>query len=716
MVASLLFGVSADATTGLVSPQGITIQGTILTPASQPEEAASVTFTLQVFSPGAESCLLYQESQTISMTNSNGAFSLILGNGTRSGVGFQATSTLSQIFNNASGMLSSLTCTNGSSYSPNSGDSRKVVVTFDDGTGAQTLSPSLAIQAAPFAMYADTVQGKVPTDFIEVNTGTAAVSQANVESVFASTGNVTQLLALINGTSSTYATRSGANDFSGAVSFDSPPTSATTPTTANQVANKKYCDSNIAGEAADSTLASLSNTDSGKLLEWNGTKWVAQALSVSGSNITTGQIAGNTSIATTGNIQTTGYIGGTYLYVNDHSGAGPNSVTLQAPAVVGTSYSLKLPTSVASSSGQVLTSDTSGNLSWTTPSTTATAYSGVLHVANGGTNSSTALNNNRIMVSSGGAIVESSALTNGQILIGSSGAAPVAASLTAGSGITITPGAGTISIAATGGGMSSLADDKIWVGQSGTATPVSVSGDATMTNAGAVTVSKLQGTSVSSTTPTTAGQVLRFNGGSWTPNFVAMTDLRSSITGASAFPSSCGANQTLNYNSVGDTMSCQTISVAPSSFTSQTANTFLAAPDGSSGTPSFRAIASTDLPAQPYVVGGTFNGTFGNSQILTEHPFPINVTIPAGCTKSRFEFATSATGSTIISLMKCTGSGFTSCTQFGTATISASGTVASFTCASATSFVGGTDSLVISGPSTADATAATAGWAIYGTR
>ena len=77
------------------------------------------------------------------------------------------------------------------------------------------------------------------------------------------------------------------------------------------------------------------------------------------------------------------------------------------------------------------------------------AVTGTLPIANGGTNSATALNNNRIMVSSGGAIVEAAALTNGQLLIGSTGAAPVAASLTAGSGISITPGAGTITIAQT---------------------------------------------------------------------------------------------------------------------------------------------------------------------------------------------------------------------------------------------------------------------------
>jgi hypothetical protein len=76
-----------------------------------------------------------------------------------------------------------------------------------------------------------------------------------------------------------------------------------------------------------------------------------------------------------------------------------------------------------------------------------TGVTGVLSVANGGTNSSSALNNNRIMVSSGGAVIEAAALTNGQLLIGATGTAPVASTLTAGNGIVITNTAGSISIA-----------------------------------------------------------------------------------------------------------------------------------------------------------------------------------------------------------------------------------------------------------------------------
>ncbi len=77
--------------------------------------------------------------------------------------------------------------------------------------------------------------------------------------------------------------------------------------------------------------------------------------------------------------------------------------------------------------------------------------SGVLPIAQGGTNSGTALNNNRIMVSNSGAITEAPALTNGQLLIGSSNTAPVAANITAGTGISVTNGAGSITISTSGG-------------------------------------------------------------------------------------------------------------------------------------------------------------------------------------------------------------------------------------------------------------------------
>jgi hypothetical protein len=94
----------------------------------------------------------------------------------------------------------------------------------------------------------------------------------------------------------------------------------------------------------------------------------------------------------------------------------------------------------------VVKSDVDGNLSSSSVSLTADV-SEILPVANGGTNSSTALNNNRIMVSSGGAIVEADALTDGQLLIGSTGAAPVAATISGTADqVVVTNGAGSVTL------------------------------------------------------------------------------------------------------------------------------------------------------------------------------------------------------------------------------------------------------------------------------
>jgi hypothetical protein len=90
-----------------------------------------------------------------------------------------------------------------------------------------------------------------------------------------------------------------------------------------------------------------------------------------------------------------------------------------------------LAVSVAGTSGQALISGGAGAPTWFSGTGVLKATAGVLSVsnvsltaevsgtlpiANGGTNSSTALNSNRIMISSGGAIVENAALTQGQVI------------------------------------------------------------------------------------------------------------------------------------------------------------------------------------------------------------------------------------------------------------------------------------------------------------
>tara|TARA_R110002050_G_scaffold273113_1_gene417045 strand:- start:37563 stop:41423 length:3861 start_codon:yes stop_codon:yes gene_type:complete len=74
------------------------------------------------------------------------------------------------------------------------------------------------------------------------------------------------------------------------------------------------------------------------------------------------------------------------MAVYEDSDDGSNKVTIQSQAMAA-DYTLTLPVDAGTAS-QVLTTDGSGALAWSTLSNTATSYSGVLPVANGGTGSS----------------------------------------------------------------------------------------------------------------------------------------------------------------------------------------------------------------------------------------------------------------------------------------------------------------------------------------
>jgi hypothetical protein len=79
--------------------------------------------------------------------------------------------------------------------------------------------------------------------------------------------------------------------------------------------------------------------------------------------------------------------------------------------------------------GVVLLND--GISNWEVIADAAAPFSGVLPIANGGTNSGTALVNNRVMESIGGAIVEAAAITPNQALISDANGLPIASVTTA---------------------------------------------------------------------------------------------------------------------------------------------------------------------------------------------------------------------------------------------------------------------------------------------
>lgn len=106
-------------------------------------------------------------------------------------------------------------------------------------------------------------------------------------------------------------------------------------------------------------------------------------------------------------------------------------------------------------------------------------------------------------------------------------------------------------------------------------------------------VEKIKGQSISAA-GATAGQVLRYAGSNtWTPAFVSMMDLRSSVTGNAALTGTgCTAGQTLSWSSVSDSLSCIAISITKLQI---------------SDFPTLAASATTDTTSADNITSGTLS-------------------------------------------------------------------------------------------------------------
>jgi predicted nucleic acid-binding Zn-ribbon protein len=252
------------------APASFVYQGQIIKPNGHTLEANNVKFTVEVISPGIEECTLFREQHTINMMGSNGIFAIEVGDGVRVGASYADSATLASALNNSIGNLTGLTCMSGSSYEPTSGDFRKLRITFDDGSGPNTLAQDHRIVSVPFAQSAASVDGKLGDDLIVRNQDSNFVlTQDNLESIFTDT-NYPELMALLNGTSTTYLSSMPAANFS---MNSNRITDLDSPVDPNDATNKNYVDSTIGGLTADPSIASLSVAETGQVLTWNGTQW-----------------------------------------------------------------------------------------------------------------------------------------------------------------------------------------------------------------------------------------------------------------------------------------------------------------------------------------------------------------------------------------------------------------------------------------------------------
>lgn len=243
------------------APSGLVYQGRIMKPDSSPLESASVLFDIEVYSPDG-ACLLYEETHTINMTGSAGSFALTLGTGVPIGPPYL----VKEVFSNTGSFTGGGAC----SYSPSTADSRRMKVTFDEGGGPVALQDQI-IQSVPYALYASKLEGKGKSDFLQINTTTSALSQANANSLFQN-ATYTELMALAGGTSTVFAKSADLPVSSGVLNLSGAGQGVRVldiPAGGDYAVNKNYSDGKIGGKSIDAAnFAGLAN---GESVKWDAT-------------------------------------------------------------------------------------------------------------------------------------------------------------------------------------------------------------------------------------------------------------------------------------------------------------------------------------------------------------------------------------------------------------------------------------------------------------
>lgn len=127
------------------SNTSVVYQARILKPDGTSLESL-VNFQIVVRSPN--NCILWAETQAVDMTGTKGAVILRVGEGTSTLT--SGTHGFNKVFQNSETVYGLAGCSSGSDYSPVNDDDRTVQVSFNDGTGAQSI-PNMVIKNVPFA-------------------------------------------------------------------------------------------------------------------------------------------------------------------------------------------------------------------------------------------------------------------------------------------------------------------------------------------------------------------------------------------------------------------------------------------------------------------------------------------------------------------------------------------------------------------------------------
>ena len=377
-----------------------TYQAKIVKPDGYPLEAPVVNFKFSVLDAAA-SCVLYSENYSnVDMRSTGGLISFALGNGIRDFPVSGATAVFANVFDN---LITSMPCQTPGIYNPQPSDSRRVVMQFNDGTGWQTL-PAMTINDVPYAMYAGkaneakALNGKADTAFVEYSTlanlncnsvteaitfngvsfscvpvgvassgissvttsgsvlvtgGTASAPVISIQAAtFSQDGYLTSLdyaefKAKLSASATAIASTLGFAPVSGAA-------------VASQIASSTLA-GDVTGNPGSNTVSAVGGKSSAQI-STSVDDTLAATASATASRIVKRDTSGNASFsgvsAVTANLN----------YVDIYKPTTSYNIRLQAPTSLSSNYILNLP-SASGTTGQVLSTDGAGNLSWINPST-----------------------------------------------------------------------------------------------------------------------------------------------------------------------------------------------------------------------------------------------------------------------------------------------------------------------------------------------------------